>query len=122
MHRALVLSVFFAAAACGKEPADIPVEQTASHATRRDVVATIHRPSALAAVDLEDCRTAGTPKGQGHVKITYDTDGKATKAEVDDPTFANTHTGWCVADRFLHIARLDPTRYGAASAETAFEF
>ncbi len=121
MHRALVLSTILAAAACGKEPAEIPAEKTAV-AARVHVGGTDQPTQKSLRADVSDCRSAGTPTGQGHVKITYDANGKPVRAEVDDPLFANTHTGWCVADRFLQIAKLDPMKYGATSAEASFTF
>ena len=118
MHRALVLSGLLAVAACGKEPADVPVEKTHVYG-RVDFSSSVREP---VRADVSDCRSAGTPRGDGHVKITYGSDGRAVKAEVDDPIFANTHTGWCVADRFLQIAKLDPMKYGSATADGAFTF
>ena len=118
MHRALVLSGLLAMAGCGKEPADISAGVTEAHVYRMAARVDPSRP----ALEIEKCRSAGTPHGEGHVKITYGPDGRPFKAEVDDPVFANTHTGWCVADRFLQIAKLDPMKYGSATADGSFTF
>ncbi len=113
MCRVLVLSLLVSA--CGKEPVERLPDPVHVLAT---VLAEVRPafPTSNQAIDLEGCRMAGTPKGTGHVSIVFDENGRAKKAEVDDPVFANTHTGWCVAQRYRKMAT------GVGSAEVTFAF
>ena len=112
MRSPLVLLVF--AAGCGKEPMAAPEATPSPLQAYLDTVPSLRPANQL--IDLENCRFAGTPKGKGHVTVTFDEDGKAKKAEVDDPVFANTHTGWCVAQRYRKEAT------GVGTAEATFRF
>ncbi|HEY2515398.1 MAG TPA: hypothetical protein VGI39_31235 [Polyangiaceae bacterium] len=67
---------------------------------------------ALAQVSVEGCRQAGDPQGEAHVKVTFAPDGHVISSVVDQPPFARTATGRCVAERFQAL-RL-PSFGGAA--------
>ena len=55
---------------------------------------------ALDAVDLSSC--AGVT-GAGHIQVTFGNDGSVTNALIDQPPFANTATGACIADKFKQV-------------------
>lgn len=115
MKRALVLTLFLAG--CGKQRiVEQKVEPPTPVATDEPIHAALRDE-----IDLSACKFAGSPSGKGHVTLTLDGHNHVTKAEVDDPTFANTHAGWCVADRFRAMTKIDPTGYGIRMAEAGFE-
>ncbi len=55
---------------------------------------------AFRAVRLDSCVKAGGPKGSGHVTVAFAPDGTVASAEVDQPPFAGTSAGTCIADRY----------------------
>lgn len=55
---------------------------------------------ALGTVDLEPCRVAGAPSGQGHVTVTFGTSGTIVDAEVDEGPFVGNATGACIETQF----------------------
>jgi hypothetical protein len=55
--------------------------------------------SAIAAT-VQSCKKPDGPTGTGHVKITYLPDGTVQSAVVDQPPFAGTAVGGCVAGKF----------------------
>jgi hypothetical protein len=46
------------------------------------------------------CKKPGGPTGDGHVQITFSPDGSVRSAIVDQPPFAGTAVGGCVAGKF----------------------
>jgi hypothetical protein len=52
------------------------------------------------AAELSICVVSGGPSGTGHVKITFEHDGTVSNADVDQPPFAGTAVGDCVARKF----------------------
>lgn len=55
---------------------------------------------ALGAVNLASCKKADGPTGSGHVKVTFESNGAVSKVDVDQPPFAGTAVGGCVAGKF----------------------
>ena len=60
---------------------------------------------ALGAVDVSSCKTPGGPTGGGHVTVTFSPNGRVVSAKVDQPPFAGTPAGACIAGQFnaMHI-------------------
>jgi len=56
--------------------------------------------AALRAVDVQSCRQGASPRGSGHVKITFATTGAPSSVSVDSPSYAGTTVGGCVALKF----------------------
>jgi hypothetical protein len=56
--------------------------------------------ASLGAVNVASCKTADGPTGSGHVSITFSPDGSAVSAVVDQPPFAGTPVGACIAKKF----------------------
>jgi hypothetical protein len=46
------------------------------------------------------CKSVGGPTGDGHIAITFNPDGTVQMAVVDQPPFAGTAVGGCVAGKF----------------------
>jgi hypothetical protein len=59
--------------------------------------------TALGSVDLAPCRTAGGLQGSGHLRITFANDGSVSATRVDQPPFAGTPSGDCVAGLFARV-------------------
>lgn len=56
--------------------------------------------SILAQVDLTVCRVPNAPRGEGHVKVTFTAEGKATSAFVDRGPMAGTPVAKCIGAQF----------------------
>jgi hypothetical protein len=56
--------------------------------------------SALSAVDVQACKRAKGPTGEGHVVVTFGSSGAATTAAVDKAPYAGTPVGQCIAKKF----------------------
>jgi predicted Zn finger-like uncharacterized protein len=56
--------------------------------------------AALSSVNVQSCRKGDGPTGSGHIKITFAPSGSVQSAVVDQPPFAGTSVGGCVAGRF----------------------
>jgi hypothetical protein len=56
--------------------------------------------AALGAVNLAVCRKSGGPTGSGRVLVTFAPAGTVSAVAVDQPPFAGTEVGRCVAGRF----------------------
>jgi hypothetical protein len=56
--------------------------------------------SALAQVDLTMCRAPKAPRGEGHVKVTFTAEGKATSAVVDRGPMVGTPAAKCIGAQF----------------------
>jgi hypothetical protein len=83
-----------------------------------------NRDAAKSAVDaiaagVSSCQQAGGPTGEGHVSITFATNGTVLTALVDLPPFAGTTVGGCVAGRFRN-ARVPPFVGGTVSIGRSF--
>jgi len=46
------------------------------------------------------CKKSDGPTGSGHIKITFAPTGSVASAQVDQPPFAGTAVGGCVAGKF----------------------
>ena len=55
---------------------------------------------ALGAVDISSCKTPGGPTGTGHLSISFAPNGRVVSARVDQPPFAGTPAGTCIAGQF----------------------
>jgi predicted Zn finger-like uncharacterized protein len=55
---------------------------------------------ALGAVNVASCKKGDGPTGAGHVSVTFAPDGSVATAVVDQPPFAGTAVGGCVAGKF----------------------
>jgi hypothetical protein len=62
---------------------------------------------ALGAVNISGCRSAGGPRGAGHLVVTFSPDGSVSSAVVDQPPFAGTPVAGCIANLF-RAARVQP--------------
>jgi hypothetical protein len=72
--------------------------------------------AALSKIDVKPCGFHGA----GHVKVTFDPSGVATKAEVDTPTtLSGTPVGSCIAKLFS-AARVPPFRGSATPVGKSF--
>jgi hypothetical protein len=49
---------------------------------------------------VSSCKKPGGPTGDGHVSITFSPSGGVVSAIVDQPPFAGTAVGGCVAGKF----------------------
>jgi predicted Zn finger-like uncharacterized protein len=56
--------------------------------------------AALSAVNVVSCKKPDGPTGSGHVKVTFAPNGTVSSAVVDQPPFAGTPVGGCVAGKF----------------------
>jgi hypothetical protein len=52
------------------------------------------------AATVQSCKKPDGPTGSGHVTLTYSPDGTVQSAVVDQPPFAGTAVGGCVAGKF----------------------
>jgi hypothetical protein len=56
--------------------------------------------AALGSISVSSCKKPDGPTGSGHLKITFGPSGTVTSAVVDQPPFAGTAVGGCVAGKF----------------------
>jgi len=56
--------------------------------------------AALSSVNVNSCKKGDGPTGSGHIKITFANNGTVQSAVVDQPPFAGTSVGGCVASKF----------------------
>jgi hypothetical protein len=56
--------------------------------------------ASLGAVKVASCKKPDGPTGSGHVSVTFSPDGSVQSAVVDQPPFAGTPVGGCVAGKF----------------------
>jgi predicted Zn finger-like uncharacterized protein len=56
--------------------------------------------AALGAINVASCKRADGPTGGGHVAVTFAPSGGVVSAVVDQPPFAGTVVGGCVAGKF----------------------
>jgi predicted Zn finger-like uncharacterized protein len=56
--------------------------------------------AALGSINVSSCKKADGPTGSGHIKVTFAPSGIVTSAQVDQPPFAGTAVGGCVAGKF----------------------
>jgi hypothetical protein len=56
--------------------------------------------AALGSVNVAGCKKSDGPTGAGHVRITFAPNGTVQSAVVDQPPFAGTSVGGCVAGKF----------------------
>jgi hypothetical protein len=56
--------------------------------------------AALGSVNVASCKKPDGPTGSGHVSVTFSPDGSVQSAVVDQPPFAGTAVGGCVASKF----------------------
>jgi hypothetical protein len=56
--------------------------------------------AALGSVNVGGCKKSDGPTGPGHVKVTFSPSGSVASAVVDQPPFAGTAIGGCVAGKF----------------------
>jgi predicted Zn finger-like uncharacterized protein len=55
---------------------------------------------ALGAVNVASCKRPDGPTGSGHVSVTFASNGSVSSAVADQPPFAGTPVGGCVAGKF----------------------
>jgi hypothetical protein len=55
---------------------------------------------ALGGINLSSCKKPDGPTGSGHVKVTFANNGTVSAVEVDQPPFAGTAVGGCIAQKF----------------------
>jgi predicted Zn finger-like uncharacterized protein len=84
-----------AAAMGGKLPAPPPPAAAASEPFDRGAAA-----ATLGGIDVSNCKKPGGPTGEGHVSITFAPSGHVLSAIVDQPPYAGTAVGGCVAGKF----------------------
>jgi hypothetical protein len=68
---------------------------------------------------LASCRSVGGRTGDGTVTVTFGPDGRVQRASVDQPPFAGTSEGACVASRFQQ-AKVAPFEGSPASITYTF--
>jgi hypothetical protein len=56
--------------------------------------------AALGSISVSGCKKSDGPTGSGHIKITFAPNGSVQSAVVDQPPFAGTAIGGCVAGKF----------------------
>jgi len=56
--------------------------------------------ASLGAVNVASCKRPDGPTGSGHVSVTFAPDGSVQSSVVDQPPFAGTAVGGCVAGKF----------------------
>lgn len=83
------------------------------------------RAAAMAALDAaaltaRSCAQVGGPSGRARVKVVFAPDGTVTSASVEDPPFAGTPTGGCIASAF-RSARVPPFDGEPVELETSVE-
>jgi predicted Zn finger-like uncharacterized protein len=74
---------------------------------------------ALGAVNVASCKKGDGPTGAGHVSVTFAPDGSVATAVVDQPPFAGTAVGGCVAGKFRG-ARVPPFAGGSVKVGKSF--
>jgi hypothetical protein len=55
--------------------------------------------ASLDGVDLDACHDAGAPRGYGHAKITFSSEGNVTKVVVDSPPGLSAEAVSCIGQR-----------------------
>ncbi len=67
---------------------------------------------ALGSIMLSECKRSDGPTGQGHIRVTFGPGGGVQSAVIDEPPFAGSPVGGCIAGKFrsAHI----PAFAGAA--------
>jgi serine/threonine protein kinase len=68
---------------------------------------------------LASCRSPGGKTGDGKISVTFNPDGHADRATVDEPPFTGTQEGACVASRFKQ-AKIAPFQGAAGSVVYTF--
>lgn len=97
-------------------PSLIPVEGLCA-----STLATFDRTSAARAlrdVDLSACKKPSGPAGDGHVTITFGSDGHVLSTIVDDGAFRHSAVGGCIAGKFR--AMRVPPFSGSIIVEASF--
>lgn len=89
-----------------------PPAPTPTPAQRDKDAVPFDRRAAATALDqasekVQICKADGGPTGAGHVTLTFGTNGRVQSAVADQPPFADTPTGVCVAGKFSE-ARVPP--------------
>lgn len=56
--------------------------------------------NALRSVELVKCKIAGGPRGEGHVQVTFGTDGAASSVTVDRGPFVGSPVERCIAGQY----------------------
>ncbi|MFO0679220.1 MAG: hypothetical protein U0169_22015 [Polyangiaceae bacterium] len=56
---------------------------------------------ALKGVDLSSCKSAKMRSAEGHVRVTFETSGKASAAEVNEGPAVGTKTAECISSQYL---------------------
>lgn len=56
--------------------------------------------AALGSINVASCKKSDGPTGSGHIKVTFSPSGTVQSAVVDQPPFAGTAVGGCVAGKF----------------------
>jgi serine/threonine-protein kinase len=68
---------------------------------------------------LASCRSPGGRTGDGTIHVTFSPDGRVQHASVDDPPYAGTGEGACVASRFKQ-AKVSPFEGGPGTVAYTF--
>jgi hypothetical protein len=59
--------------------------------------------NAVKAAGFDECKKPGGPTGSGHVRVLFAPTGKVESSIVDQPPFAGTTVGTCVANKFRQM-------------------
>ena len=72
--------------------------------------------NALRNVDLVKCKISGGPRGEGHVVVTFSTDGTTSDVQVDRGPFVKSPVERCIVSQYkvAHIPAFvgDPVKVG----------
>jgi hypothetical protein len=101
-----------AAAGASAAPAAAPAGNTGSSAPFDRGAAS----ASLNSINVASCKKPDGPTGSGHVTVTFGPDGSVQSAVADQPPFAGTPVGGCVAGKFrgAHVPAFggSPVRVG----------
>ncbi len=56
--------------------------------------------ASLGGVNVQSCKKSDGPTGSGHVRVTFQPSGSVSTVDVDQPPFAGSAVGGCVAGKF----------------------
>ncbi len=75
--------------------------------------------SALGSVDVSGCKSAGGPTGAGKARISFAPDGSVLQVYINDPPYAGTPTGGCIAGK-LRAVRIPAYTGGVMTVGKSF--
>src|SRR5688572_12419685 len=68
----------------------------------------------IAAVDLQKCKATNAEKGEGHVTITFQSNGSATKVVIDKGPWVGTPVAKCLAAQFKKQVKVPAFKAGGS--------